>query len=152
MTVTADTSGTAGNAIVASFTAASGGGGGLDWTTSGGTLSGGSGAALDLNSATDAQAALTAVTAAINMVASQRGVIGAAVNRLTVATTVMNAQVQNLSSAYSGINDADIGQTVANMTEYNDPAADRYRRPAAGKPGVAIDSEAFAINVSGNGG
>jgi flagellin len=117
MTVTADTSGTAGNSIVASFTGASSPGG-LTWTTSGGVLSGGSGAALDLNNVTDAQAALTAITTAINTIASQRGVIGAGVNRLTAATTVMSAQIQNLSSAESGISDADIGQTVANMTKY----------------------------------
>jgi flagellin len=118
MTVTADTSGIAGNATVASFTGAAGGAGGLSWTTSGGLLSGGSGAALDLNNTTDAQAALTAITTAISTVASQRGVIGAGVNRLTAATTVMSAQIQNLSSAESGISDADIGQTVANMTKY----------------------------------
>ena len=119
MTVTADTSGTAGNNVVASFTGASGGAGGLAFTSTDGTLAGGSGAALDLNNATDAQAALTAITTAINTVASQRGVIGAGVNQLTAASNVMNAQIQNLTSAESGISDADIGTTVANMTKYN---------------------------------
>ncbi|MGC2210610.1 MAG: flagellin [Candidatus Korobacteraceae bacterium] len=115
LTVTADTSGTAGNAVVASFS----GTGGLNFTNTDATLNGGSGAALDLNNVTDAQAALTAVTTAINTVASQRGVIGAGVNQLTAASNVMNAQIQNLTSAESGISDADIGTTVANMTKYN---------------------------------
>ena len=119
MTVTAYTSGVGGNDVVASFTGDSEAPGGLNWTDTSGTLVGGSGAALDLNNTTDAQAALTAITTAINTVASQRGVIGAAVNRLNAASNVMNAQIQNLTSALSGISDADIGETVANLSKFN---------------------------------
>jgi flagellin len=46
-------------------------------------------------------------------------VIGASVNRLTAATNVMSDQVNNLQSAANSIQDADIGKTVANMTQYN---------------------------------
>ena len=74
---------------------------------------------LDLNNTTDAQTALTAINSAINQVAAQRGQIGASVNRLQAASTVMNTQVQNLQSATNSIQNADIGATVANMTQYN---------------------------------
>lgn len=73
----------------------------------------------DLSSAADAQSALTAINAAINQVSAQRGAIGASVNRLQAASTVMNTQVQNLQSATNSIDNADIGVTVANMTQYN---------------------------------
>ncbi len=74
---------------------------------------------LNLTSTTSAQSALTAINAAVNQVSAQRGVIGASVNRLQAATTVMNTQVQNLQSATNSIQNADIGATVANMTQYN---------------------------------
>ncbi len=81
---------------------------------------------LQLNSAdtaltTTASAAteLVAINKAIATVASWRGTIGASVNQLSAATNVMNNQVQNLTSAESGISDADVGKTVANMTKYN---------------------------------
>jgi flagellin len=61
---------------------------------------------------------LVAIDKAISTVASWRGTIGANVNDLTAATNVMNNQVQNLTSAESGISDADIGATVANMSKY----------------------------------
>jgi flagellin len=105
-----------GTFIAASFTTHTGGLNMVGGTT---TLTGGSGAALDLSNTTDAANALTAITTAINTVASQRGVIGAEVNRLAAATNVMNNQIQNLTSAQSGITDADIGTTVANMSKYN---------------------------------
>jgi len=72
-----------------------------------------------LTSVSGAQAALTAVNAAVNVVSAQRGVIGASVNRLQAATNVMNNQVQNLQSAANSIQNADIGKTVANMTQFN---------------------------------
>ncbi len=72
-----------------------------------------------LNSATASQTALAHVTAAITTIAAQRGVIGASVNRLTAATAVMSNEVQNLQSATNSIQNADIGKTVANMTQYN---------------------------------
>jgi len=73
----------------------------------------------DLSSTTDAQAALTLVNTAVNTISAQRGVIGASVNRLQAASNVMSAQVQNLTSASNSIQDADIGKTVASMTQYN---------------------------------
>jgi flagellin len=74
---------------------------------------------LDLSNAGDAQTALTAINAAINQVSAQRGQIGASVNRLTAATNNMSNEVTNLQSAANNIQNADIGTTVANMTQYN---------------------------------
>jgi len=73
----------------------------------------------DLTSSANAQTALTAVNAAIQAISAQRGVIGASVNRLTAAASVMSDQVTNLQSATNSIQNADIGTTVANMTQYN---------------------------------
>jgi flagellin len=73
----------------------------------------------NLSGTTQAQAALTAITNAINTVSAARGVIGASVNRLTAANGDMASQVTNLQSAANSIQNADIGKTVANMTQYN---------------------------------
>jgi flagellin len=73
----------------------------------------------NLNNATNSQQALTAINAAITAISAQRGVIGASVNRLNAASNVMAAQVTNLQSATNSIQNADIGKTVANMTQYN---------------------------------
>ncbi len=72
-----------------------------------------------LTSSGSSQTALTAINAAINAISAQRGVIGASVNRLNAASNVMAAQVTNLQSATNSIQNADIGKTVANMTQYN---------------------------------
>jgi flagellin len=72
-----------------------------------------------LTSASASQTALTSINAAITAISAQRGVIGASVNRLNAASTVMAAQVTNLQSATNSIQNADIGKTVANMTQYN---------------------------------
>lgn len=65
-----------------------------------------------------AQSALTSLTSAIANVASDRGNLGAVTNRLQAASNVISSQVQNLTSAESGIMSADIPTTVANMTKY----------------------------------
>jgi len=73
----------------------------------------------DLTSATNAQTALSGVTAAIATVAANRGAIGAAVNQLTADTNVQNTEVTNLTSAENNVQNADIGKTVAQMTQFN---------------------------------
>jgi flagellin len=77
------------------------------------------GSSTSLTTATNAQAALTAINAAIQKVAAQRGQIGAGINRLQSASNVINAQVQNLTTAEDGIRAADIPSTVANLTKYS---------------------------------
>jgi flagellin len=72
-----------------------------------------------LTSSSNASSALSLINTAIGTVAGQRGDIGASVNRLTAASNVMTGQVQNLTSAENSIMNADVGKTVANMTQYN---------------------------------
>ena len=76
-------------------------------------------AGVDLTSAANAQSALTKITSAISNVAADRGNLGAIMNRLTSASTVISNQVQNLSAAEDGIRAADIPSEVANLTKYN---------------------------------
>jgi flagellin len=73
----------------------------------------------DLNTQTDAQAALTQINTAISNIASVRGTLGASVNRLTAASNVLNSQVQNLTSAENTITAADIPSAVATLTKYS---------------------------------
>ena len=72
----------------------------------------------NLGTATGAAAALTVINNSISDVAAMRGTIGAGINRLNSATNVINTQVQNLTSAQSSMQDANIGQVVANMSKY----------------------------------
>lgn len=73
----------------------------------------------DLSTDTDAQTALTDINQAIQNVAGIRGALGAGINRLQSASTVINSQVQNLTSAEDGIRAADIPSAVANLTKYS---------------------------------
>ena len=78
------------------------------------------GLGLDLSTSLgNAQTELHNITQAIATVASYRGNVGASINQLNAATNIMNTQVQNLTTAESGVTDADVAQTVANMTKFN---------------------------------
>jgi flagellin len=83
-----------------------------------GTFAGGAGSA-GLTTAAAAQAALTNINGTIQSVAATRGNIGAAINRLQSAVSVIQNQSQNLSAAEDGIRAADIAQEVANMTKFS---------------------------------
>ena len=72
-----------------------------------------------LNDVTTSQAALGVINSAINTIANERGNIGASVNRLNAVTNVIASQITNLQSAANGLQNADIGTTVANLTQYN---------------------------------
>lgn len=72
-----------------------------------------------LDNATDAQSELTNITAAIATVAGDRGTIGATENQLTASQGVASTEATNLTSAQNDIQNADIGKTVASMTQYN---------------------------------
>jgi flagellin len=72
----------------------------------------------DLGSSSGAASALTVINNAISDVAAMRGTIGAGINRLNSATNVINTQVQNLTSAQSSIQDANVGLVVANLSKY----------------------------------
>jgi len=77
------------------------------------------GAGTDLSTAGDAQNALTAINTAIAAVASDRGNLGAVINRLQAASNVEGVQVQNLTSAENNIMAANIPQQVTNLSEYS---------------------------------
>jgi flagellin len=83
-----------------------------------GQMNGSSIANDDLLSAGTAQTALSDINQAVARVASLRGDIGAGINRLQSATSVMNNQTQNLSAAEDGVRSADITQEVANLTKF----------------------------------
>jgi flagellin len=112
VTFTAKVAGTGGNAIASTETSANFG------FSNGATFTGGAGSA-GLTTAAAAQAALTNINSAIQSVAATRGQIGAAINRLQSAVSVIQNQSQNLSAAEDGIRAADIAQEVANMTKFS---------------------------------
>ena len=72
-----------------------------------------------LTSTATAESALTAITGAVSTVAANRGTIGAAVNQLNADAGVQSTEVTNLTSAQDNVENADIGKTVAAMTQYN---------------------------------
>jgi flagellin len=86
-------------------------------TSNAGYLGGGANG-IDLNSPGDAATALTSIESAISTVAGDRGAIGAGINQMNAAVNVMNNTAQNLTSSLSGIQDANMGQVVANMSKY----------------------------------
>jgi len=73
----------------------------------------------DATGIANAKTAMGHINQAIANVAAIRGDIGAGINRLQSAVTVINNQTQNLSAAEDGIRAADIAQEVANMTKYS---------------------------------
>ncbi len=83
------------------------------------SLLGLTGATLNLNSTTNAQATLQAITAAISTVSQQSGNIGSAVNQLTASANVQTTEVQNLTSAQNSVQDADIASVTSNLSQYN---------------------------------
>jgi len=75
--------------------------------------------ATNLLTQNNAEAALAAISSAIQSVASTRGQIGAVINRLQSASNVISNQVTNLTSAENTITAADIPTAVANLTKYS---------------------------------
>jgi flagellin len=73
----------------------------------------------NLSTTAAAQTELAAISAAVGTVAANRGDIGAAVNQLTADVNVQNTEVTNLQSAQNNVQNADIGKTVSQMTQYN---------------------------------
>jgi flagellin len=65
---------------------------------------------------TAAQAALTAIDAAVQTVANDRVTIGASVNRLQDASSVMTTEVQNLTAAENNIMAADIPSAITSLS------------------------------------
>jgi flagellin len=70
-----------------------------------------------LTTTAGAQGEVKAISAAIETVAAERGAIGAQVNSLQASEGVDTTAVTNLTSAMNDIQNADVGQTVAQMTQ-----------------------------------
>jgi len=68
---------------------------------------------------TNAQAALTATTGAINTISSRRSSLGSLQNRLESVVNNINTVVENLTAAESRIRDVDIAAETANLTKYS---------------------------------
>ncbi len=73
----------------------------------------------NLNSQASSASALGLITTAVNGISSQRGVVGANINRLLATASDIGTEQINLTSASNSIMNADIGKAVANMTQYN---------------------------------
>jgi len=73
----------------------------------------------NLTTAASAALALTDINSAVANVAALRGTIGASINRLQSASTVIGNQVQNLTAAEDNIRGANITQEVANLSKFN---------------------------------
>jgi flagellin len=65
-----------------------------------------------------AAAGLTSIKGALNAVSNMRAGIGAGMNRLQSAVSVLQTQSQNTQAAESSIRDANVAEEVANLTKY----------------------------------
>jgi flagellin len=74
--------------------------------------------ATDLLSQGDAQAALTALNTAIADVAAQDGYLGAQINTLSAASSVLSTQQTNISAAQNAVQATDYASAASNMSKY----------------------------------
>jgi flagellin len=65
-----------------------------------------------------AQSALTIIKTALDAVSNMRASIGAGINRLQSAVSVLQTQSTNTQAAESTIRDANVAEEVANLTKY----------------------------------
>jgi flagellin len=75
-------------------------------------------ATVDLTTQNNAAASLATIKTALNGVSNMRAAIGAGMNRLQSAVSVLTTQSQNTASAESTIRDANFAEEVANLTKY----------------------------------
>ena len=75
--------------------------------------------ALDINSVTDAKAAISTVTTAIQSLATLRATNGAEQSRLTFAADMLAVNKVNLESANSRIVDVDVASESSNLAKWN---------------------------------
>lgn len=70
-----------------------------------------------VDTAANAQTAITAINTAISNLGLVQGKVGTGENLLNYASSLANSQITNLSSAQSQIRDADIAAQAANLTK-----------------------------------
>ncbi len=73
---------------------------------------------VNLLTSQSAAGALSEIKDALQGVSNMRGEIGAGMNRLQSAVSVLQTQAQNTQAAESSIRDANIAEEVANLTKY----------------------------------
>ncbi len=71
-----------------------------------------------LTTTAGASAAIGTITQAIDSVSTVRASIGAAMQQLTSVSNSLGIQVENFTSAFAQIRDADISQEVVNLTKF----------------------------------
>ena len=76
------------------------------------------GAGTSLLSAADASVAASQLSLALESVSTMRAQIGAGEEQLNATSSVLGVQSQNLTTAQSGIQDANIANEVVNLTKY----------------------------------
>jgi flagellin len=62
-------------------------------------------------------AAINAITAAVQILGTAQGIVGAGENKLNYAISLATSQITNFSSAQSQIRDANVAQEAANLTQ-----------------------------------
>ena len=85
--------------------------------TTTGSVKYGSGGALDISTIQDAQAAVTAITNAVNQLGLAQAAVGKGENVLNFAINLAQSQITNISAAESNIRDANVAQEAANLTK-----------------------------------
>jgi len=73
---------------------------------------------VDLTTASTAKDSIDDIKAALNAVSNMRADIGAGMNRLSSAVSVLQTQSQNTAAAESTIRDANFAEEVANLTKF----------------------------------
>jgi flagellin len=103
------------NVSVGSTANADGLAGGVSSSLKLGTV--GSGANIAINTQAGAQAAVTAIAAAVVKLGSAQAAVGKGENQLSYAISLAQSQITNFSAAESNIRDANVAQEAANLTK-----------------------------------
>ena len=77
----------------------------------------GTGGTADISTQAGAQAAVTAITAAVSLLGSAQAAVGTGENQLNFASSLAQSQITNFSSAESTIKDANVAEQAANLTK-----------------------------------
>ncbi len=77
----------------------------------------GTGGSADISTVAGAQAAVAAITNAVQALGSAQAAIGKGQNQLTYAISLATSQITNISAAESQIRDADVAAQAANLTK-----------------------------------
>jgi flagellin len=110
----ADNALTTGGAALGTFAAPLAGANTITYSVgTGETLSG-----TDLQSAGDAQSALTDINSAITDIAAQRGYVGSQINTLNAISNVASTEQENVTSAQNSIQATDYAQASSNLSKY----------------------------------